>query len=147
MKKEFKSCLIIELKEVHAKTSEAFADIEAEKVVQTHLDALLYEPTNKDGQEKTYLGGEAPKELPRYCEEFAASGPIINPGPAILTCNSVGGKAHNFLTACGHGKCAKYNHVVSTYYHTTSVVDTGTYCLLCSATKSLVPQIGTEAAQ
>ena len=148
MKKEFKPRLIEEVKEVDGEDSEAFADSEAEKIVLTLVDALVYEPTNKAGEEiKSYLGGDAPKELSRYCEEFAASTTQINRGPTILKCKGVGGKAHNFLAACGHGKCAKCKHDLCTYCETTIGMDTNTYCLLCGATESLVPEIATEAAK
>lgn len=147
MKQEFKPRLIEEIKEVYGNESEAFADTEAEEVVHTYLDALVYEPTNKMGEERTYLGGDEPKELSKYCEEFAASGTQINRGPTIMKCKGVGGKDHNFLAACGHGKCAKCNHDVCPYCQTTIGTDTSTYCLLCGATESLVPEIGTGAAE
>jgi len=147
MKKEFKPRLIEEIKEVYADEADAFADVEAEEVVQAHLDALVYEPTNKAGEEKTYLGGKPPKELFRYCEEFAASDTKVSRGPTILKCKGVGGKEHNFLAACGHGTCAKCKHDVCTYCQATIGMDTNTYCLLCSATESLVPEIGSEAAE
>ena len=45
-KKEFKSRLIDIIIEIYGKESENFADIEAVEVVQTYIDALVYEPTN-----------------------------------------------------------------------------------------------------
>mmetsp|Transcript_5746 Transcript_5746/g.10888 ORF Transcript_5746/g.10888 Transcript_5746/m.10888 type:complete len:245 (+) Transcript_5746:993-1727(+) len=95
----------------------------------------------------SYLGGVEPKELFKYCVEFAAPTTQIKQGPVVLKCKGIGGKDHNFLAACGHGKCTKCGHVVCTYCQITTTENTmATYCLLCGATESLVPEIGTEAA-
>ena len=155
MKKEFQHRLMAmaEKKGVEKKMLKATADAEAEEVVQTYLDALIYEPTNKDGDKTSYIGGEAPVKLAKYCEEFAcretSSSTEIYDGPIILTCKSTGGREHDFLAADGSSACAKCNNIVCCFCQITVGVgeDKRTYCLTCGATEQLVPKFGTNAAE
>jgi hypothetical protein len=134
LKKEFKPTLIQEATEVSREEAEAVADGEAEEIALTLVDALVYEPTNKVEMPLSYLGGVEPKELFKYCVEFAAPTTQIKQGPVVLKCKGIGGKDHNFLAACGHGKCTKCGHVVCTYCQITTNENTmATYCLPSTA--------------
>jgi hypothetical protein len=89
----------------------------------------------------------APPELSQYCAEFAAPDTkIIEGGPLVMECKGVGGRKHNFLAAAGYGNCAKCKHNICMHCQTKIGMDQSTYCLLCGATESLVPDRSTEAA-
>lgn len=128
------------------KTTNKLSDI----VINTYIDALLYEPTNampnnidEENPAKTYLFGP-PTNLPEYLKEFAVDEEFkansIFPGPEIATCKGVGGSTHPFLSSDGVKKCIKCEHDVCQYCQEDIIKET--YCLSCYATESVVPQSG-----
>ena len=156
MKKAFEPRLIEIAKErgVRKEELDTTATADAEEVVQTYIDALVYEPTNKAGDKATYIEGKAPEKLARYCEEFVSREQSIGaeteifPGPTILSCKSSAGREHSFLAACGHDKCAKCNCIVCPFCQITVGVDNSAmYCLMCGATEQFVPEMGTKSAE
>ena len=153
MKKEFQPHLteMANARGVEKEDLKPTVDVEAEDVVQTYLDALVYEPANKDGDKTLYIGGDSPVKLAKYCEQFASreanSATEIYPGPTILTCTSAGGREHNFLAAGGSGTCAKCNNVVCTFCQITIGENKRIHCLTCGASEQLVPDSGAHAAE
>lgn len=128
------------------KTTNKLDDI----VIDTYIDALLYEPTNsmpnnvdEENPARTYLFGP-PTTLPKYLEEFAVDDDFkansIFPGPEMTTCKGVGGSTHPFLSSDGVKQCAKCEHDVCQYCH--EDINKEPYCLACYATESVVPQSG-----
>eukprot|EP00956_Cyclotella_meneghiniana_P040674 scaffold202164_cov66-Cyclotella_meneghiniana.AAC.2 len=112
-------------------------------VVDTLVDALLYEPSNEASTTRTYIFDQ-PQSLPKYLEEFsvdeAFKGGSITPGPDIVTCKGVGDKTHLFLKACGTKNCCKCTCAVCTYCN--GEIDKKVYCLACLASESVVPELG-----
>ena len=119
-------------------------------VIDTYIDALLYEPTNavpdnvdEENPARTYLFG-SPTKLPKYLEECAIDDEFksssIFPGPEMATCKGVGGSTHPFLSSDGVKQCAKCEHDVCRYCH--EDINKEPYCLACYATESVVPQSG-----
>lgn len=137
---------LMEYMKLEFKYMSAGDDLHAEQVVNTLIDALVYEPVNEAGAERCYIGGTPLEKLYKYCEEFAAANTTIEDGPIVMTCKGVGGKEHPFLAADSHGICAKCNNTVCKYCKDTIGMEPSCYCLLCYATESLVLEDGTESA-
>ena len=131
------------------------------EVVDTYINAILYEPTNKaifvddentsdaDMTKRSYLFG-SPSTLPKYLEqfsiddEFLANNIIL--GPGISLCKGVGGRSHQFLTDEGCKSCAHCGELMCAYCCETTN-DGNLYCLPCYATNSLIPLAGCDGSK
>ena len=124
-------------------------------VIDTYIDALLYEPTNlapdsanTENPARTYLF-QPPTCLPKYLEEFAIDEEFktnhIFPGPEISTCKGVGNYPHKFLSSDGVKNCFKCHDVVCRECH--EEIEKAPYCLTCYATESIVPQSGCPSSK
>ena len=94
-----------------------------EEVVKTLVKGLIYEPTNleriddddeqEDNNQRTYLDGKEPTELPEYLEEFKGKETVITEhGPQMKVCCGVGDSSHKFISAAGYEECQCCGRVV-----------------------------------
>lgn len=89
-------------------------------VLQVYVDAILYEPSNLEGQPRSYLNGPPSRSLPKYLGDFAPIGAATVDGPAVGTCPGPGdGCNHRYLGAEGSVICS----ICSIQYCKTCVVD------------------------
>ena len=91
------------------------------EVVETYINAILHEPTNKatsaddestsDTMKRSYLF-RAPLLLPKYLEQFSIDEQFlwtnIVDGPGISPCKGIGDRSHQFLTDEGCKCCAHW---------------------------------------
>ena len=78
------------------------------QLLNTLVDAIVYEPTNELSEVgRTYLSGE-PLCLPAYLDDFKCGGTKIEDGPAVIECkgpSTDGSACHKFLAAETNHKC------------------------------------------
>jgi hypothetical protein len=129
------------------------------EVVDTYINAILFEPTNKasavdDGNtaeptKRSYLFGE-PSTLPRYLDQFSIDDEFlannIVDGPGISLCKGVGDRSHRFLTDEGCKSCAHCGEL--SCVHCCGTTDDGKlYCLPCYATNAHIPLAGCDESK
>ncbi len=89
--------------------------------MDTYIDAIVYEPTNKESEivesakdssdsiAKTYYLFKCPKNLPRNLDQYSIDGSFktnnIFDGPPTLTCKGVGEQKQLFLVHEGSDAC------------------------------------------
>ena len=116
------------------------------EVLNTLVDAVLYEPTNAENDEnatslshRTYMYGE-PQKLASYLGEFRNDNTTIVDGPEVMCCKgpcSNGGASHKFLAAEDHHKCKGCNAIVCEFC--LQKIDKDPYCLPCHLVEKLLP--------
>ena len=108
------------------------------ELLNTYVDAVVFEPVNEYGGQRKYMDGNPPANLPSYLEEFQTDSTEIDAGPSVLECKGTGVDArHKFLEAVEHHSCTACKE--TTCKHCTDFIEKQPHCLECYLVKKILP--------